>query len=51
MYVDYENEKLYMFNGVRYRELIPLRNRGNIYYNTYDIENKQITLSHKVLFG
>ena len=51
VYIDYENEKLYLFNGVRYRELLTLRREGNIYYNCFDIENKQVRLYHKVLFG
>ena len=50
LYIDYENEKLYWFNGVRYRELTLYRNKGCLYYKTYDIENKRITLAHKVLF-
>ena len=51
LYIDYEQQKLYLFNGVRYRELIPYRNKGNIYYKVRDIENNRITLAHKVLFG
>ena len=51
VYIDYENEKLYLFNGVRYRELIPCRNRGSICYHIVDIENKVVHLYHKVLFG
>ena len=51
VYIDYENEKLYLFNGVRYRELLPIRNRGSIRYFVYDIENNRIYMNHKVLFG
>ena len=51
LYIDYENEKLYIFNGVRYRELLPIRQGGNIYYHCYNIENKISSLAHKVLFG
>ena len=51
VYIDYENEKLYLFNGVKYRELTTRRVKGNIYYRVHDIENKRITLTHKVLFG
>ena len=51
LYVDYEREKLYVFNGLKYRELTPKRIRGNIYYQTYDIENHNRSLYHKVLFG
>ena len=50
LYIDYENEKLYKFNGVRYRELICCMKQGNIYYRTYDIEGKYRALSHKNLF-
>lgn len=51
VYIDYEEQKLYLFNGVRYRELIPCRIRGNIRYCVHDIENKSVDLRHKVLFG
>jgi len=51
VFVDYEQEKLYLFNGVRYRELIPCRKKGSIYYNVTDIEDKRRRIYHKVLFG
>ena len=51
VYIDYTTEKLYLFNGVKYRELIPLKNKGNIYYTLYSIEDMHISLSHKKLFG
>ena len=51
LYVDYENQKLYLFNGIRYRELIPCRNQGNIVYYANDIENINRGLYHKVLFA
>ena len=51
VYIDYTEEKMYIFNGVRYRELLACRDRGNIYYRTYDIENKLTKMSHKQLFG
>ena len=51
LFVDYENEKLYLFNGVRYREVIGTRTHGNIYYQVYDIEDKRRRLAHKVLFS
>lgn len=51
LFVDYENQKLYLFNGKTYRELVPLRNEGNIYYYTQDIESHYRKLYHKVLFG
>ena len=50
LFIDYEQEKLYVFNGVKYRELFPQRSRGNIYYQTYDIEGNRRWLAHKVLF-
>ena len=51
LFIDYDSEKLYLFNGVKYRELFPCRGSGNIYYNAYDIEDHQRRLAHKVLFG
>ena len=51
LFVDYDEQKLYLFNGVRYRELVSTRDRGNLYYRVYDITNKQRKLSHKILFG
>ena len=51
LFVDYDNEKLYLFNGVKYRELVPCRQKCYIYYNIQDIENKQLHLCHKTLFG
>ena len=50
VYIDYEQQKLYLFNGVRYRELMPCRFNGNIVYNVRDIENKYAKLYHKILF-
>ena len=46
-----DNEKLYLFNGVKYRELIPVRHGGNNRYAISDIEGKRIQMVHKVLFG
>ena len=51
VFVDYEQKKLYLFNGVKYRELLALRSNGIIYYQVYDIEHKHISISHKILFG
>ena len=51
LYIDYENEKLYLFNGVKYREIVATRRQGNIRYRVLDIENTYRDLSHKVLFG
>ena len=50
LYIDYENQKLYLFNRTRYREAIATRNRDNLYYNIRDIENKLQHLNHVVLF-
>jgi len=50
VFVDYDQQKIYLFNGVKYRELISSRITGSLYYRVYDIENKQTWLSHKVLF-
>ena len=51
LWIDYENEKLYWFNGVKYREVVSTRRQGNIRYRVLDIENIYRDLSHKVLFG
>ena len=51
VYIDYTTEKLYLFNGRRYRELIACRNSGYLRYRVVDIENKKISLSHLTLFG
>lgn len=51
LFIDQSARKLYLFNGVKYRELTPLVNHGIIYYTLYSIEGKKVCLSHKVLFG
>ena len=51
LFIDYENQKLWLFNGIKYRELIGWRSDGNLYYKTYDIQDYRCCLSHKVLFG
>lgn len=51
LWIDYENEKLYLFNGVKYREIVATRRQGSIRYRVLDIENIYRDLSHKVLFG
>ena len=51
LYVDFETQKLYIFNGLKYRELIPSRRKGCIFYSAKDIENKFRQINHKVLFG
>ena len=50
VFVDFENQKVYKFNGIKYRELTACQNGGCIYYWVLDIENKQVHLCHKVLF-
>ena len=51
VFIDYEQKKVYLFNGIKWRELTPTRNRGNLYYHVPDIEDKYIRLSHLILFG
>ena len=51
LFVDYDDEKLYLFNGARYREVTAYRSHGNICYNIKDIEGKRRWIAHKVLFG
>ena len=51
LYIDYESQKLYLFNGVNYRELTPCRNQHSIHYRAGDIEGNSVSLYHKVLFG
>ena len=51
LYIDYTTEKLYLFNGLRYRELTAYRRGGNIRYLVKDIEDHMRELSHRVLFG
>ena len=51
LFVDFENEKLYLFNGVRYRELILCRTSGHLCYYVNDIEKVNRAIAHKVLFG
>ena len=51
VYIDYENKKLYLFNGRRYRELIACRYKGIIRYRVRDVENKDVCLCYGVLFG
>lgn len=50
VYIDYPNKKVYLFNGVKYKELVAYIYKGNSYYQVLDIENKQIKMSHKLLF-
>ena len=51
LFIDYEQEKLYLFNGVNYRELIPRRNQSSIVYYCYDLQKKRVSLYHSLLFN
>lgn len=55
VYIDYNEEKVYLFvgRGKGYREALPrLNNHGaNIIYNVRDANEKQVRLSHSVLFN
>ena len=51
VFVDYELKKVYLFNGLKYRELVICRNGGRLFYNVQDIENKRVALYPIVLFG
>lgn len=48
-FINFELKKLYVYNGVRYRELVPVR-AGTVCYTAVDIEGKKIKLCHNVLF-
>ena len=50
LFIDYEKEKLFLYNGINWRELIPRRNQGKIVYYCYDLEKKRVSLSHSMLF-
>ena len=50
VYIDYETQKLYLFNGVKYRELVPSLHGINTYYWIRDNKNNEVLLYHKVLF-
>ena len=50
LFVDYIQHKLYVFNGIVYRELIPCTDRGSICYWTYDTDHKWCHISHNKLF-
>ena len=51
LWIDYTNQKLYVSTGIQYRELLEHRCRGHRYYSVYDMEDKQVNLFHKTLFG
>ena len=48
--VDRKNKNVYLFNGVKYRKLVPIRINGRICYYVRDIDNEQVSLFYKVLF-
>ena len=50
VFIDRIQKKLYEFNGVCYRELVPYKYRGHYYYYAYDTEDRRIHLSHTYLF-
>ena len=49
VFIDYTNEKLYLFNGKLYREAMP-RHYSTIVYWVKGLDNSCVILSHKVLF-
>lgn len=49
-YINHDLEKVYVWNGVRYRELYPVKVTGSIAYSAVDIQGKKIRLYHKQLF-
>ena len=51
VFIDRARQKLYMFNGVCYRELVPYERRGHYYYHIYDVEGSHTSLSHNLLFN
>ena len=51
LFIDYEEQKLFLFNGVNYRELIPRSSHGNIVYYCYDVQKKRVSLYHSMLFN
>ena len=51
LWIDYENQKLYVFQVVKYRELRQLQGRWGRYYNAFDSEGKRVYLYHSVLFN
>ena len=50
LWIDYGSQKLYVFNGVRYRELLEHRRQFHCYFTTYDREGKRVWLYHNKLF-
>lgn len=50
LWIDYENQKLYLFNGVKYRELLQHQRVFSSYYRINDREGKTVYLPFSVLF-
>ena len=51
VYIDYANEKIYQFNGVRFREItLHKYENTNYYYVIYIDKGKSIHLSYNILF-
>ena len=51
LWIDYGAQKLYLFNGIKYRELLVHHNQNSIFYYAYDRNNgKQCKLCHSKLF-
>ena len=51
LWIDYGSQKLYLFNGIKYRELLEHRDKYSIFYYAYDRNNgKQCKLCHSKLF-
>ena len=50
LYIDYGTQKLYLFNGIKYRELLEHHIKFSTYYAAYDRSGKQCRLYHGRLF-
>ena len=51
LWIDYENQKLYLFNSIKYRELLEHHNKNSLFYVAYDRnDGKCVLLYHNKLF-
>lgn len=50
LFIDHIQQKLYTFNGVLYRELLPINDKGSICYCVFDTKHIQRHLFHNKLF-
>ena len=51
LWIDYGTQKLYLFNGIKYRELLEYHNKYSIFYYVYDRNSGKYTrLYHGKLF-